>query len=423
MSSTTRSQQSTSGRRQRRLPWIAATLTLLLGAGTPAYAFWAATTSSNNAAAAADALLAGSKPTATATGTSVAVSWAAGSTGNGRPATGYLVSRYSTATGGTATAATGGCAGTVTTLTCTESNVPGGVWYYTVTPTIALWTGAESPRSTGASIDTTPPTATASVSPTPNAAGWNNTSPVTVTITADDGTSGSGVASISYTVDGGAQQTVNGAIATIPVKGDGTHTVSYFATDNSGNAGVAKSQTVKIDTTAPATKAMALANGTSGGAKVGTIDPGDTVSMPFTEAMDLTKFCPGWTGSALNGTATITNGTDSTKDTISFTSSGCAGLNIGTINLGADYVAAGTPAVFAGTTNGNSSTIKNQSTLSWDSTTNSLVITLGALSSGSVPQSSPQSLPVYTPAAGLADLAGNALATTASPTPTAATRF
>ena len=422
MSSSMQSQQSTCRRRQRRLPWVAATLTLLLGAGTPAYAFWAATTSSNNAAAAADALLAGSTPTAAATGTSVAVSWPAGSTGNGRPATGYLISRYSTATGGTTTAATGGCAGTVTTLTCTESNVPGGVWYYTVTPTIALWTGAESPRSTGASIDTTAPTATASVSPTPNAAGWNNTSPVTVTITADDGTSGSGVASISYTVDGGAQQTVNGAMASVPVTGQGTHTVSYFATDKAGNAGTAKSQAVKIDTVAPATKAMALANGTSGGAKAGTIDPGDTVNIAFTEAMDLTKFCPGWTGSAINGTATITNGTDATKDTISFTTTGCAGLTIGTINLGADYVA-GTPAVFAGTSNGKSGTISNPSTLSWDSTSNSLVITLGALSSGSVPASSPQSFPVYTPAAGLADPAGNALPTTASPTPTTATRF
>lgn len=422
MSPTMRSRSFMRPRRPRRLPWIAATLTLLLGAGTPAYAFWAATTSSNNAAAAADALLAGSTPTTSATGTTVTVSWPAGSTGNGRAATGYVVSRYSTAIGGTATAATGGCAGTVTTLTCTESNVPGGVWYYTVTPTIALWAGAESPRSTGASIDTTAPTASASVSPTPNAAGWNNTSPVTVTITADDGTSGSGVASISYTVDAGAQQTVTGAIASVPVTGQGSHTVSYFATDKAGNAGTAKSQAVKIDTVPPATKAMALANGTSGGAKVGTIDPGDTVNIPFTEAMDLTRFCPGWTGSALNGTATITNGTNSTKDTISFTTSGCAGLTIGTINLGADYVA-GTPAVFAGTPNGKSGNVSNPSTLSWDSTSNSLVITLGALSSGAVPASSPQSFPVYTPAAGLADVAGNALPTTASPTPTAATRF
>ena len=215
----------------RRLAWIITAVLLLLGTGTAAYAFWASTTSSNNAIAAADALSPGSKPSVTASNTSLTVTWANGTTVNGRPATGYTVARYSAATGGTAIPATGGCAGTVTTLTCTEQNVPGGTWYYTVTPAIALWTGAESPRSNGVSSDAIAPTASATVSPTPNAAGWNNTSPVTVTITADDGTNGSGVAFITYAVDGGAQQTVSAAIATIPVTGDGTHTVSYFATD------------------------------------------------------------------------------------------------------------------------------------------------------------------------------------------------
>lgn len=247
------------GRPSRRVPWIITALLLLLGTGTAAYAFWASTTSSNNAAAAADALSAGSKPAVTANGASLSVSWAAGTTVNGRAATGYTVTRYAAATGGTGTPATGGCAGTVTTLTCTEQNVPGGIWYYTVTPTIALWTGSESPRSTGVSSDSTAPVASLSgISPTPNAAGWNSTSPVTVTITADDGTAGSGVASITYAVDGGAKQTVGGSVTSIPVSGDGTHTVSYFATDNAGNAGTAQSQTVRIDTQAPAAPGLSV---------------------------------------------------------------------------------------------------------------------------------------------------------------------
>lgn len=240
-------------RPSRRLPWIVTALLLLLGTGTAAYAFWASTTSSSNAAAAADSLTPGSKPAVTAAGSALTVSWAGGTTVNGRAATGYTVTRYSAATGGTATPASGGCAGTVTTLTCTEQSVPGGVWYYTVTPAIALWTGAESPRSNGTSNDSTAPVATVSgISPTPNAAGWNNTSPVTVTVTADDGSAGSGVASISYVLDGGAQQTVSGALAVVPVSGDGTHTLTYFATDKVGNAGSAQSQTVRIDTQAPA---------------------------------------------------------------------------------------------------------------------------------------------------------------------------
>lgn len=234
-----------------RLVWTVTALLLLLGTATAAYGFWASTTSSNNAAAAADALSPGSKPAVTASGASLSVSWAAGTTVNGRAATGYTVTRYATDTGGTGTPATGGCAGTITTLTCTEQNVPGGKWYYTITPTIALWTGAESPRSTGVSNDALAPTVSVSVSPTP-VSGWNNTSPVTFTITAEDGAGGSGVASVSYAVDGGAQQTVSGASATGTVSGDGTHTVSYFATDKVGNSGTAQTQTVNIDTKAPA---------------------------------------------------------------------------------------------------------------------------------------------------------------------------
>lgn len=242
-----------------RLAWIVTAVLLLLGTATAAYGFWASTTSSNNATAAADTLAPGSKPAVTANGASLSVSWAAGTTVNGRAATGYTVTRYAAATGGTGTPATGGCAGTVTTLTCTEQNVPGGIWYYTVTPTIALWTGAESPRSTGVSSDSTAPIASVSgLTPAPNAAGWNNTSPVTVAITAIDGAGGSGVASISYTVDGGAQQTVSGASASVSVAGDGTHTVSYFATDNAGNTGTAQSQTVRIDTTAPAAPGLSV---------------------------------------------------------------------------------------------------------------------------------------------------------------------
>ncbi|MDQ0800139.1 OmpL47-type beta-barrel domain-containing protein [Arthrobacter sp. SLBN-112] len=686
-------------RPSRRLPWIVTALLLLLGTGTAAYAFWASTTSSSNAAAAADALSPGSKPAVTATGAALTVSWAGGTTVNGHAATGYTVTRYSAASGGTATPATGGCAGTVTTLTCTEQSVPGGVWYYTVTPAIALWTGAESPRSNGTSNDSTAPVATVSgISPTPNAAGWNNTSPVSVTVTADDGAAGSGVVSISYVLDGGAQQTVSGALAVVPVSGDGTHTLTYFATDKVGNAGSAQSQTVRIDTqapaapgfttvpqyvysgnvssvpvsgtaeagatvsfvasdagsahsvpvtvtasgtgswsasldlsslnqgtvtysatatdaagntgpagtatstkdtlapaaaqglsvppyvnsakvasvlvsgsaeagatvtvsamspgspapvtgtatsvggawsmnlnltslsdgtvtytvtvkdaagntsapatasdtkdtvapvltldklpnvlkgnvtsyqvsgtndsgstvnltvsdpatsvpatgsgsswntgnlnlsalqdsnpvnvpsitivattadpagnsttvtakvikdtAAPAVAGIALANGTNG-AKSGTPDARDTVTITYSEAMDPAKFCAGWSGGSLSGTATITNGTPATNDTISFTSSSCTAPNIGTILLGGDYV--GTTAATFGA-NGTAST------LTWDSATKTLTIKLGnaPTGQGAVNTSVVPGTPSYTPNSNLTDLAGNPFAT------------
>lgn len=278
------------GRAPGRLPWIVTVFLLLLGTGTAAYAFWASTTSSSNAAAAADSLQAGSQPAVTANGAALTVSWAGGTTASGRAATGYTITRYAAATGGTGTPATGGCAGTVSTLTCTEQDVPGGMWYYTVTPTIALWTGAESPRSTGTSSDSAAPAATVqAVSPAPNAAGWNNSSPVTVTLTADDGAAGSGVATITYAVDGGAKQTVSGVVATVAVSGDGTHTVTYFATDNTGNSGTAQTHTVRIDATAPAAPGLSVpvyVNSANVAAVpvTGTAEAGATVSLTASDA-------------------------------------------------------------------------------------------------------------------------------------------
>ncbi|ACL40882.1 conserved hypothetical protein [Pseudarthrobacter chlorophenolicus A6] len=288
------------GRRSRKLTvaWVVAAFLLLLGTGSAAYAFWASTASSSSAAAAADALTPGSKPAVSASGSSLSVTWAGGTTVNGRAATGYTITRYAAASGGNGIPGTGGCAGTVTTLSCTEQNVQGGIWYYTVTPAIALWTGVESPRSTGTSNDANAPAATVSgVSPTPNTAGWNSSSPVTVGITADDGASGSGVASISYVVDGGAQQTVGGAVASVLVSGDGTHTVSYFATDKVGNAGSVQSQTVRIDTqapTAPGLTVPAYVNlGNAAAVPVsGTTEAGAKITLTATDAAAVHSSAP-----------------------------------------------------------------------------------------------------------------------------------
>ncbi|WP_426997033.1 OmpL47-type beta-barrel domain-containing protein [Pseudarthrobacter sp. N5] len=278
----------------KRLPLVLAGILLLLGGiGTAAYAFWESLSSGNFAAAAADALTPGAQPAVTANGTDLTVTWPAGSTTGGRPATGYTVTRYAAATGGSGIPATGACAGTVTALSCTEQNVSGGVWYYTVTPAIALWNGGESPRSNGVSNDATPPVATVvSISPAPNAAGWNNTSPVTVNISAQDAAGGSGVASITYAIDSAAPVTVNTATAAVPVSGDGSHTVSYFATDNVGNAGTPQNQAVRIDTAAPAAPSLSVPTyvNSANVAAVpvsGTAEAGATVTLTATDASSL----------------------------------------------------------------------------------------------------------------------------------------
>jgi hypothetical protein len=133
---------------------VAVVAILAMGAGA-ALAFWGSTDSSNPARAAADALRAGSAPTGSATNRNVTVTWTAGSTVGGHAATGYSVHRYASPSGGTAVPATGGCGGTITVLTCTEAGVPPGLWYYTITPSLSLWVGAESAR-TAVSVNQAP---------------------------------------------------------------------------------------------------------------------------------------------------------------------------------------------------------------------------------------------------------------------------
>ncbi|HEX4963538.1 MAG TPA: hypothetical protein VF173_22100 [Thermoanaerobaculia bacterium] len=101
--------------------------------------------------------------------------------------------------------------------------------------------------------DTVDPVTTASLSPSPNAAGWNNAN-VTVTLTASDGPYGSGVQSLTYWTTGAqvvAQTTVTGNTAALTITTDGTTTVHFKATDVAVNVEAAKSIAVKIDRTAP----------------------------------------------------------------------------------------------------------------------------------------------------------------------------
>jgi len=102
------------------------------------------------------------------------------------------------------------------------------------------------------SADHTPPTTVATLSPAPNAAGWNNRS-VTVALTAQDEPGGSGIKEIHYAVRGAqvGGGTVTGASTSLTISAEGTTTVTYFAVDNAGNQETAKTAMVRIDMTPP----------------------------------------------------------------------------------------------------------------------------------------------------------------------------
>ncbi len=93
-------------------------------------------------------------------------------------------------------------------------------------------------------VDTTPPSLSVSVSPADGSGGWYRT-PAVFTATASDATSG--LASVQFSVDGGAWQ--DGTTAT--VSADGTHTVQFQARDLAGNSTTSSPVTAQVDTIPP----------------------------------------------------------------------------------------------------------------------------------------------------------------------------
>jgi hypothetical protein len=105
--------------------------------------------------------------------------------------------------------------------------------------------------STPTPSDTTPPTTTMSLSGTEGNNGWY-TSAVDVTLTATDNEGGSGVKEIHYILDSGTETTVTGASAIFTISTDASHSLEYWAVDNSNNVETPhNTATIKIDKTAP----------------------------------------------------------------------------------------------------------------------------------------------------------------------------
>lgn len=102
-----------------------------------------------------------------------------------------------------------------------------------------------------APADVTPPTTTAIASPG-SASGWNNTD-VRVTLSAVDHAGGSGVKQIVFSLTGAqaGAEVLEGSSASVRISAEGVTILTYFATDNAGNAEAPKMQVVRIDKTPP----------------------------------------------------------------------------------------------------------------------------------------------------------------------------
>ena len=128
---------------------------------------------------------------------------------------------------------------------------------------------AETPHSVTVLVDTTAPVTTDNAP-----GGWQHDA-VTVTLTptdADSGMSG-GQAGTWYSLDGGPD--TPGTL--VEVIGDGAHALTYYSRDAAGNAETARTVSIEIDTTAPATTDDAPADWQDHAVTV-TLTPTDTGS-------------------------------------------------------------------------------------------------------------------------------------------------
>lgn len=383
---------------------------LLVSWGGPAAsAFWSSVNSGFGAAK-ADAVAQGAKPTTSVSGASVTVTWAASTTAAGRSVTGYSIVRYPSATGGTAVVAAGTCAGTVAALSCVDTGVTTGNWYYTVTPKLSQWQGAESTRSAVAAVDATPPLAPSVTAPTYVHSGNVNAVPVTGTAEALSSVAltvtGTGALPLTQTVSANSSGNWTATPMNMSAFSPGTINYSARATDAAGNTGPAGTASSIKDVSSPTVMGVRLNNG---GTTLGKVEQGDSVTLTFSEPLDANTICSAWTS---NTTTQTQNGNGSSQvvvnvsagDVLTVTGAGCPSLRIGSVSLGGDYTS--TALSFAGNN-------ANGSSLTWNPTAKTLTITLGAGTSGGSTLTSTTIFPTYTPVTGLTDIAGNPLATTA----------
>jgi len=110
--------------------------------------------------------------------------------------------------------------------------------------------------------DETKPVVRTSISPSPNANGWNNQQEVSVTVTAEDEQDGSGIALIRYKIGTASPVDVpaarlslseGGRIAqfTLALRDEGIHKLTFWAQDEAGNLSAPVTAEVRIDRTPP----------------------------------------------------------------------------------------------------------------------------------------------------------------------------
>jgi prepilin-type N-terminal cleavage/methylation domain-containing protein len=161
----------------------------------------------------------------------------------------------------------------------------------------------------------------------------------------------------------------------------------------------------------------------NGGSNDGKLEEGDSVVITFSEAMNLSSFCSGWTGPTLSvdDDLTVTVTQNGTNDVLSVATTGTAcnsnAFNLGSIELNQDYVSA-SMSFHKGTGN------NTPSTITWAAGTNQLTVSLGKKDgNGANNTVTPTSKPKYLISNQITDLDGNQVSPLSFTEPTTLSRF
>jgi hypothetical protein len=235
----------------------------------------------------------------------------------------------------------------------------------------------------------------ANVSDTGNPA--SGTASVTANVSSiTTGTTASALASGSYSIGAASYNYRTASITADAGLAAGTPTYSLTSTDAAANAGTQSGFAVTVDNTAPSGTDVQTANA---GATVGKPETNDTITYTFSEPIDACSILAGWIGSSTSVVVRFTDHGNSDALAV-WNAANTAQLPLGSVNLGpvtGDYTA-GSGAVFGST--GTACTMVMSG--------NTITVTLGTLSSGSVKTASIADTMVWTPSASATDRAGNA---------------
>jgi Bacterial Ig-like domain len=201
----------------------------------------------------------------------------------------------------------------------------------------------------------------------------------------------------------GGPSTYNVAISGATGNGTITTTVPVSAAqDAAGNnsaASTSTDNTVTLDTTAPTGSGVSTSNG---GGTAGLPEPGDSVSLTFSEEINTATILAGWSGSATNIVVHGNDGGSGTDTLTFFNSANNTQLPLGSLDLGSKKYFTGN------VTFGASGTASSMSAVTTGSKT-VLTVTFGTVSDTTKTGTDNQSILTWTPSSAVTDLAGNAL--------------